>query len=96
MKSEIFCRFDLPRRKFEIGDYVITKRICDDHIFPNYGGWDWETGFVIGYCWNYDEWSIEEFKAGWNYFIRFDKTNHPEYFTEPWIDFAHEDEIAIA
>lgn len=87
---------DLPERKFQIGDYVISKRPCDDRISSNYGGWDWECGFVVGFCWNYDEWLVEDCQQGWTYFVRFDLTNNPEIFTKPWIDFEHETKLAIA
>ena len=85
-----------PRRKFNIGDRVVGERLCNDDRSPNYGGIDWEKGNVIGYCWNYNEWNVLELKHGWTYFIRFDEANNPEYFTQPWIDFEHENNLALA
>jgi hypothetical protein len=90
------CCSDPPERRFELGDYVISKRICNDHLSANYGGWDWESGFIVGYCWNYDEWLNETFQYGWTYFVHFEKTNNSKYITKPWIDFEHEINLAIA
>ena len=94
--SQSSCCSELPKRKFELGNYVISKRICDDRLSSNYGGWDWESGFIIGYCWNYDEWLDKNLQYGWTYFIRFEKTNCSKYITKPWISFEHEVKLAIA
>lgn len=87
----------LPPRKFELGDRVRTERICYDRLSPDYGGLDWESGFVVGYCWEYDEsWRIEDFCRGWTYWVRFDQSNWIEMSDRPWLDFVHETELAIA
>jgi hypothetical protein len=64
MGKTSFCRFGLSKRKFEIEDYVISERICDDYLSLNFGGLERESGFIVGYCWNYDEWLKESFKCG--------------------------------
>ena len=94
--KHLFSYPHLPERKFLIGDRIINSRICDDRISLNYGVLEWEKGFIICFCWNYYEWLIEEYKSGWTYFIRFDETSNPDYFTEPFFDFEHENRIAIA
>ena len=83
-------KFQLPNPKFRIGDRVTSSRLCDDDRSPNFGGIDWEKSYVIGYCWNYDEWRSTELRSGWTYFIRFVETNNSDCFTDPWIDFEHE------
>jgi hypothetical protein len=51
----------LPARQFEIGERVITKRLCDDKFSSNYGGINWDSGVIFGYCWQYDEWLLNEY-----------------------------------
>lgn len=80
----------VPARKFNLGDRVIGERICDDNRSKNFGGIDWEKGNIVGYCWEYDDWLIDEFKQGWTYFVRFDETNYLENFIFPFISFEHE------
>lgn len=94
--NQLDFRSELPKLKFEIGDRVVRKRICDDHLSPNYGDWDWECEFVIGYCWNYDKWLNKRFNCGWTYFVGFDSTNYSKNVSSPWIDFEHETKLAIA
>lgn len=87
----------LPPRKFELGDRVRTERICDDRSSPNYGSLDWESGFVVGYCWEFDkDWLIEDFYQGWTYWVRFDRSNWIEIGDRPWLDFVHETQLVIA
>lgn len=83
----------LPDPKFQIGDRVKTERICDDRTSPNYGGIDWECGFVVGYVWQFDEWLREDLRRGWTYWVRFDKSNSEFFGDRPWLDFAHQSEI---
>lgn len=83
----------LPEPEFQIGDRVRTERVCDDYRSPNYLGIDWESGFVVGYCWQYDEWRLKPYRQGWTYWIRFDKTNYETYGDRRWLDFVHESEI---
>ena len=64
-------RISLPKRKFTIGDRVIGERLCEDIRSPNYGGIDWEKGFIVGYCWEYDDWLKNDLKQGWTYFKSF-------------------------
>ena len=85
-----------PKPQFQIGDRVVTARICDDRISSNFGCLEWECGFIIGYCWEWDEWLKPEFLSGWIYWIRFDESNNSIFDGQVWIDFAHESEIAIA
>lgn len=82
-----------PEPRFKIGDRVRTERICNDRISSNYGGLDWECGFVVGYVWEYDEWLREDLRRGWTYFIQFYESNYGKYGDRPPIDFSHESEI---
>ena len=84
-----------PKQKFNLGDRVVSRRLCDDDRSPNYGGIDWEKGYIVGCCWNYDEWLRSEYQQGWTYFIRFDESNNPSCFTQPWLDFEHEKNLAL-
>lgn len=89
------CPQSLPCRKFNIGDRVISERVCDDDRSPNYGGIDWEKGYVIGYCWSYDEWLCSELQQGWTYFVRYYATNNSSAYLESWIDFEHESRLRM-
>ncbi len=83
----------LPEPEFQIGDRIRTERICNDHRSPNYGGIDWECGFVVGYVWQYDEWKSEYYRRGWTYWILFDKSNYEIDGDRQWLDSAHESEV---
>lgn len=86
-------RLRLPEPEFQIGDRVRTERICDDNRSPNYGGIDWESGFVVGYCWQYVEWRRESYRRGWTYWVRFDRTNNEVFNDRQWIDFVHHSKV---
>lgn len=86
----------LPDPKFQIGDRVRTERICNDRISQNFGGIDWECGFVVGYVWQFDECLKEDFQKSWTYWIRYDQTNNEIFGDRPWLDFAHQSEIIRA
>lgn len=90
-KNNIPCPSKTP--KFGLGDRVMTSRICDDSKSLNYGDVDWEKGYIVGYCWEYDEWRADEFIQGWTYFIKFYETNNPICFPESYLDFEHESRL---
>lgn len=83
----------LPDRKFNLGDRVISEWFCDDAKSENFGGTDSEKGIVIGFCWNYDEWSATDYQHGWTYFVRYYETNNPILNSNPWTDFEHESRL---
>lgn len=83
----------LPEPEFQIGERVRTERICDDCLSLNCAEMYWESGFVVGYIWEYHEWRKENFRSGWTYWIRFDKTNFENLGDRSWIDFVHHTEV---
>lgn len=83
----------LPDPQFQIGDRVRTERICTDRISQNYGGIDWECGFVVGYIWQFDEWLREDLHQGWTYWIQYDESNYEKFGDRLWLDFAYWSEI---
>ena len=91
LRKNSLARLPLPEVK--LGDRVRTERICDDRISPNYGGLDWECGFVIGYVWQWDEWLENEYRQGWTYWIRFDEASYEINCDRQWTYFVHESEV---
>jgi len=86
-------KLGLPEPEFQIGERVRTERKCYDRLSPNYGGIDWESGFVVGYVWQFDEWCREDFHHGWTYWVRFDRTNFGIFGDRSWLDFLHHTEV---
>ena len=86
-------KLGLPEPEFQIGDRVGTERICDELYSPNYEGIDWQSGFVVGFVWQYDEWRWKDFRRGWTYWIRFDRTNYENFGDRLWLDFVHHTEV---
>jgi hypothetical protein len=91
-KSKFKPQFPVP--KFEIGERVITRRVCDDERSDNYCGIDWDSGVILGYCWQYDEWLSSKYCQGWTYFILFSESNNSDTVSNPYLDFEHESELA--
>ena len=86
-------RLRLPAPEFQIGDRIRTERICNDQRSSNYGGIDWESGFIVGHVWQFDEWQSEEFHRGWTYWVLFDKSNSEINGDRHWLDFIHHTEV---
>ena len=86
-------RLKVPLPEFQIGERVRTERVCDDYRSANYLGIDWESGFIVGYCWQWDEWRRDEYRQGWTYWIRFDETNNKIFDDRQFLDFVHQSEM---
>lgn len=86
----------LPRRRFKLGDRVKAIWTNTDRKSADFGKERWECGFIVGYCWQYPDWTHIELESGWTYFIRFDDSSDRKYFLEPYTDFEHESRLAIA
>ena len=86
-------QLELPESEFQVGDHIRTERICENRISPNYGGLDWECGFVLGYIWQWNGWRLERFFRGWIYWVLFDKSNSEIDSDRQWLDFIHHTEV---
>ena len=91
LRKDSLFRLSLP--ELELGHRVRIKRICEDRIFPNYGGLGCECGFVIGYVWQWNKWQLEKFFRRWTYWVLFDKSNSEINSDRQWLDFIYHTEV---
>lgn len=86
---------DLPRPKFQIGDYVSSGYWCDDHLDPErFGKFIKYYGFVTGVLYSHEATK----KDGWTYQIHFTLCDGVPASETNWgiSEFYSEDELKRA